>query len=120
MKLAKRSTVTQEKASAVPQPDRESALLLVDLQNDFFPGGAVPVANADSLLSIINAYIKRFSTQGFAIFATRDWHPPDHASFQEQNGTWPAHCVQGSHGAQFHSQLVMPPGTMVISKGDES
>ena len=117
MKLAKRTSALQEKESGIPQPDRESALLLVDLQNDFFPGGALGVAGADSLLLTINAYIKHFSTQGLSIFATRDWHPPDHVSFKEQNGIWPPHCVQGSHGAQFHSQLVMPPGTMVISKG---
>ena len=119
MKLAKKSSVAQGTKSTVPQPDRESALLLVDLQNDFFPGGALGVAEADLLLSTINTYIKHFSTHGFPIFATRDWHPPDHCSFKEQKGTWSTHCVQGSHGAQFHSKLVMPPGTMVISKGTD-
>ena len=104
-------------SSPIPQPNHQSVLLLVDLQNDFFPGGALGVQDAHSLLPLINAYIRLFSTQGLTIMATRDWHPSTHCSFQEHGGSWPAHCVQGSKGAQFHSQLVMPPGTMVISKG---
>jgi nicotinamidase/pyrazinamidase len=69
------------------------------------------------LIPIINTYIKHFSRRGWPILATRDWHPPNHCSFTEQNGPYPTHCVQGSRGAQFHSDLVMPPGMMVISKG---
>ena len=115
MKLAKKSVSGPK--TTIPQPGRESALLLIDLQNDFFPGGAMGVDGADALLSTINAYIQFFSSHGFPILATRDWHAPDHCSFTEQNGALPVHCVQGSRGAQLHAQLVMPPGTMVISKG---
>jgi nicotinamidase/pyrazinamidase len=122
MKLSKQASPSDSpraKTSTIPQPDQHSALLLVDLQNDFFPGGALAVPGADVLIPLINAYIKHFSRQGWAILATRDWHPANHTSFTEQQGPWPAHCVQGSRGAQFHSDLVMPPGMMVISKGTD-
>ncbi len=75
------------------------------------------VPEGNNVIPAINAYIKHFSRQGLAILATRDWHPPNHCSFEEQGGSHPTHCVQGSRGAQFHSDLVMPPGMMVISKG---
>lgn len=119
MKLSKDSASGQSTQSSIPQPDRHSALLLVDPQNDFFPGGAMGMPEGTNLVPIINAYIKHFSQQGWPIFATRDWHPPNHSSFTEQGGPWPTHCVQGSRGAQFHSDLVMPPGMMVISKGTD-
>jgi len=105
--------------SSVPQPDRQSALLLVDPQNDFFPGGAMGMPEGNNLIPTINTYIKHFSRQGWPILATRDWHAPNHCSFAEQGGPSPTHCVQGSRGAQFHSDLVMPPGMMVISKGTD-
>ena len=122
MKLSKQtfpSDSSHPYSSTVPQPDQQSALLLVDLQNDFFPGGALAVPEANSLIPLINAYIKHFSRQGWPILATRDWHPANHRSFTEQQGPWPAHGVQGSRGAQFHSDLVLPPGMMVISKGTD-
>lgn len=119
MKLTKDAASGQSSPSSIPQPDRQSALLLVDPQNDFFPGGAIGVPAGDSLIPVINTYIKHFSRQGWAILATRDWHPPNHCSFTEQGGPFPTHCVQGSRGAQFHSELVMPPGMMVISKGTD-
>lgn len=122
MKLSKQTSPSNSSPSppsAIPQPDQHSALLLVDLQNDFFPGGALAVPGADTIIPIINAYIKHFSRQGWAILATRDWHPANHSSFTEQQGPWPVHGVQGSRGAQFHSDLVLPPGMMVISKGTD-
>ena len=122
MKLSKHSSPSDSsplQTSTVPQPDQHSALLLVDLQNDLFPGGALAVPEANSLIPFINAYIKHFSRQGWPILATRDWHPANHSSFTEQQGPWPAHGVQGSRGAQFHSDLVLPPGMMVISKGTD-
>ena len=120
MKLTKDAASGQSSPSSIPQPDRQSTLLLVDPQNDFFPGGAIGVPAGDSLIPVINTYIKHFSRQGWAILATRDWHPPNHCSFTELGGPFPTHCVQGSRGAQFHSELVMPPGMMVISKGTDS
>ncbi len=116
MKLTKDS---DSASSSIPQPDRQSALLLVDPQNDFFPGGAMGLPEDNNLIPTINAYIKHFSRQGWSILTTRDWHPPNHCSFTEQGGPHPTHCVQGSRGAQFHSDLVMPPGMMVISKGTD-
>ncbi|MEO7863064.1 MAG: isochorismatase family protein [Nitrospirales bacterium] len=122
MKLSKQASPSDSshtQTSTAPQPDQYSALLLVDLQNDFFPGGALAVPEANSLIPLINAYIKHFSRQGWPILATRDWHPANHSSFTEQQGPWPTHGVQGSRGAQFHSDLVLPPGMMVISKGTD-
>ncbi len=78
------------------------------------------IPHADGLIPSINAYIRHFSRQGWSILATRDWHPTNHISFTEQQGPHPVHCVQGSHGAQIHAKIVMPPGTMVISKGTEA
>jgi len=115
----KHSKDSASEQSSIPQPDRQSALLLVDPQNDFFPGGALGMPEINNLIPVINDYIKHFSRQGWPILATRDWHPPNHCSFTEQGGPHPTHCVQGSRGAQFHSDLVMPPGMMVISKGTD-
>jgi nicotinamidase/pyrazinamidase len=115
----KHSKDSASEQSSIPQPDRQSALLLVDPQNDFFPGGAMGMPEGNNLIPVINDYIKHFSRQGWPILATRDWHPPNHCSFTEQGGPHPTHCVQGSRGAQFQSDLVMPPGMMVISKGTD-
>ncbi|MGD9851026.1 MAG: isochorismatase family protein [Nitrospirales bacterium] len=117
MKLSKDSLSSRR--LAVPQPGRHSALLLMDLQNDFFPGGALGIPEAEAIIPTINAYIRHFSRNGWPILATRDWHPPNHCSFRDQEGSQPNHCVQGSRGAQFHSELVLPPGMMVISKGTQ-
>ncbi len=119
MKLSKDSLSDQSNPSSIPQPDRQSVLLLVDPQNDFFSGGAIGIPHGNDLIPNINDYIKHFSRQGWSLIATRDWHPPNHCSFTEQGGPYPTHCVQGSRGAQFHSDLVMPPGMMVISKGTD-
>ena len=119
MKLSKDSASGPSSQATVPQPDRQSALLLVDPQNDFFPGGAMGMPDGNDLIPVINTYIKHFSRQGWPILATRDWHPSNHCSFTEQGGPYPIHCVQGSRGAQFHSELVMPPGMMIISKGTD-
>ena len=122
MKLSKQASPSDSshtQTATIPQPDQHSALLLVDLQNDFFPGGALAIPGADILIPLINAYIKHFSRHGWTILATRDWHPANHSSFTEQQGHWPIHGVQGSRGAQFHSDLVLPPGMMVISKGTD-
>jgi nicotinamidase/pyrazinamidase len=119
MKLSKDSASGSSSQSTIPQPDRQSALVLLDPQNDFFPGGAMGTPKGNDLTPVINTYIKHFSRQGWSILATRDWHPPNHCSFTEQGGPNPTHCVQGSRGAQFHSELVMPPGMMIISKGTD-
>ena len=116
MKLVKKSfagTTTTSQANL--QPDKKSALILIHLQNDFFPGGALPVEGGDQILPKINQYIAFFQHQGASVMATRDWHPPNHCSFNEQGGPWPPHCVQGSRGAQFHADLHLPNGSLIIS-----
>jgi nicotinamidase/pyrazinamidase len=96
---------------------RRAALIIVDVQSDFCPGGALPVPEGDVVVSVLNRYISLFWKRGSQIFATRDWHPQVSSHFREFGGTWPVHCVQGSPGAQFHPQLLLPKGTIVISKG---
>ena len=103
----------------VPQPDSKSALHVTDIQNDFCPGGALGVPGADAIIPIVNDYIRFFHRQGFPLIASRDWHPPNHCSFKEQNGIWPVHCVQGSWGGQFHPKLVMAPGVIILSKATD-
>lgn len=92
------------------------ALLLVDVQNDFLPGGALAVPDGDQVVPVLNAYIARFAAKKLPIFATRDWHPPDHCSFRPQGGPWPPHCIAGSQGAQFSPALKLPAEVKIISK----
>lgn len=96
--------------------DKESALVIVDVQNDFLPGGALPVPKGDEVIPALNRYIGVFAKVGAPIFATRDWHPPDHVSFKSRGGPWPPHCVQGTRGAEFHPSLALPKDTIIISK----
>lgn len=89
-----------------------NALLLVDIQNDFCPGGALAVADGDAVVSVANALVPRFDV----VVSTRDLHPPGHSSFAEQGGPWPPHCIQGTGGSGFHPDLasiehVFPKGT---------
>lgn len=95
------------------------ALILVDIQNDFLPGGALPVPDGDRVVPVVNGYLERFKQQALPIFATRDWHPENHCSFEPQGGRWPPHCVAGSDGARFASGLELPDNLVVISKAEE-
>lgn len=97
-------------------PTSGEALIIVDVQNDFLPGGALAVSGGDLIIPVLNQCIDRFSNQGLPIFATRCWHPEDHCSFKEQGGPWPRHCVAGTHGAAFAADLKLPVTTQVISK----
>jgi nicotinamidase/pyrazinamidase len=105
--------------SKVPQPDERSVLLVGDVQVDFCPGGALAVPGGDAIIPAINAAIRLFHAHHLPIIAVRDWHPPGHCSFTAQGGPWPVHCVQGSKGAQFHPDLVLPPGTTIVSKATD-
>ncbi|UFS72840.1 isochorismatase family protein [Geomonas sp. RF6] len=96
---------------------RRGALIVVDVQVDFCPGGALSVPEGDRIVPVLNSYITLFAERGCPIFATRDWHPQRTSHFREFGGVWPIHCVQESEGARFHPDLVLPPGTIVISKG---
>ncbi len=97
--------------------NKSSALIVVDVQNDFCLGGALAVPDGDKVVYILNDYITRFFAKGAAIFATRDWHPIHHISFKERGGPWPPHCVQNTRGSDFHHDLKLPYGVEIISKG---
>src|SRR5262245_22715367 len=97
-------------------PGPGDALLVVDLQRDFLPGGALGIVGGDAVIPVLNRYIADWRTCGLPIVASRDWHPPGHCSFHAQGGPWPVHCVAGTPGAAFHPDLVLPPGTPVVSK----
>lgn len=77
------------------------ALLIIDFQNDFTAGGALEVPGGDEIGEPVRKLAERFDT----VVATRDWHPPDHASFETEGGPWPVHCVQGTHGAALHAAM---------------
>ncbi|GAB6136150.1 nicotinamidase [Thermococcus prieurii] len=95
----------------------EEALIVVDMQRDFMPGGALPVPEGDKIIPKVNEYIRKFGEKGALIVATRDWHPENHISFKEQGGPWPKHCVQGTEGAEFVVEL--PEDAVIISKATE-
>jgi len=99
--------------------ERTDALIIVDVQNCFCPGGELPVKEGDKIIPTINKYIHKFQKAGAKIYATRDWHPPDHKSFKDYGGIWPPHCLKGSKGAEFRSDLKLPEETTVISTGDK-
>lgn len=98
--------------------DRGDALLVIDMQVDFLPGGALGVAGGHETVAPINHLIELFRAQGLPVFASRDWHPQDHCSFAAQGGPWPPHCVAGSRGAEFAAELALPDDAVVISKAD--
>lgn len=95
------------------------ALLVVDVQVDFCPGGALAVEGGDQIIHGLNTAIGAFERLGLPVFFTRDWHPPNHMSFAGHGGVWPPHCVQGSRGSAFHPDLRVPQGAPVFSKGDD-
>ncbi len=94
-----------------------AALLLVDVQNDFCPGGALAVPEGDRVLPVLNEVIERFKAEGRPVYASRDWHPADTTHFRDHGGPWPPHCIAESSGAEFHPQLRLPADTIVVSKG---
>lgn len=98
------------------QPQLGDALLIVDVQNDFLPGGKLGVPHGDEIISRLNDYLRIFIMRHLPIYATRDWHPSQHCSFHSQGGNWPTHCVAGTFGAEFASTLQLPDSTIVISK----
>jgi nicotinamidase/pyrazinamidase len=93
------------------------ALVIVDFQNDFTPGGALAVAEGDAIAERLNELAG--SPDYDLVVATRDWHPPDHGSFTAQGGTWPEHCVQGTPGAELHPALDRALVDVVVDKGQD-
>lgn len=100
-------------------PGSSDALIVVDVQRDFLPGGALAVTDGNAVVPVLNHYITLFHARGRPIVATRDWHPPNHVSFVAQGGPWPPHCVQGTPGARFADDLVLPTETRVQSKASD-
>ena len=95
----------------------KGALLIVDVQNDFCPGGALAVPEGDEIIPVLNRYIELFSKNRLPIFASRDWHPRVTKHFREFGGRWPKHCVQNTKGARFHPDLKLPKDAIILSKG---
>jgi nicotinamidase/pyrazinamidase len=93
------------------------ALLIIDTQNDFLPGGALAVAAGDEILPRVRELID--SGEFDLVVATRDWHPADHASFADQGGPWPPHCVQGTPGAEISDELPRERIDVVVDAGYE-
>jgi nicotinamidase/pyrazinamidase len=97
-------------------PGPGDALLVVDVQNDFLPGGALGIDGGDAVVAPLNRLLAAWRARGLPVYLTRDWHPPGHCSFAAQGGPWPVHCVAGSFGAEFSPRLERAPGDVVVSK----
>jgi len=93
------------------------ALIIVDVQNDFCPGGALPIDDGDAVVPVLNRWIAAALDAHVPIYASRDWHPAGHRSFKESGGEWPAHCLQDSDGARFHPDLRLPASAILVTKG---
>jgi nicotinamidase/pyrazinamidase len=98
----------------------KDALIVADIQNDFLPGGALPVDQGDQIIPVLNDYAKMFNKAKAKIVASRDWHPPKHISFTAQGGPWPPHCVRETDGAKFSPDLKLHSGTNIVSKATDS
>ncbi len=99
--------------------NKRDALLIVDVQNDFCPGGALAVPDGDEVIPVINEYIRQFADLGAPVFASRDWHPRESKHFMAWGGPWPPHCIQNTPGAAFHPELVLPEDVVIITKGSD-
>jgi nicotinamidase/pyrazinamidase len=95
-------------------------LIVVHVQNDFVEGGTLAVPGGKEVVVPMNRYIQAFHSKQLPIIATRDWHPHDHCSFRDQGGPWPPHCIQGSPGAQFVAELLLPPDITIVSSATQT
>lgn len=98
-------------------PTVGDALLVVDVQRDFLPGGSLAVPAGAAILPRLNDWIDAFATRRLPVCASRDWHPPGHVSFHAAGGPWPPHCVAQTPGAGFADGLQLPAGACIVSKG---
>jgi nicotinamidase/pyrazinamidase len=94
------------------------ALVIVDVQNDFLSGGSLAVPQGEQVVPVVNQYLELFRSRRLPVFMTRDWHPADHVSFLARGGMWPPHCVQGTQGAAFASEIELSGEETIISKAD--
>jgi nicotinamidase/pyrazinamidase len=90
---------------------------LVDVQNDFCPGGALPIKDGDRIVPVLNRWVEAAEKKQVPVYASRDWHPLRHISFEGEGGKWPPHCIEASRGADFHPDLKFPDGIVKITKG---
>ena len=97
--------------------NKKRALIVVDVQNDFCPGGTLAVAEGDKVVAPLNELIDEFLAAGEPVYESRDWHPAQTKHFTAFGGTWPVHFVQNTSGAEFHPGLRQDPRITVISKG---
>lgn len=97
--------------------EKGDALIVVDVQRDFCPGGALPVPAGDEIIPVLNSWMQSAVAAGAPVYASRDWHPRGHISFQERGGPWPPHCVQDTRGAEFHPDLRLPATARIVTKG---
>ncbi len=96
---------------------RGHALIIIDVQRDFCPGGALPIDNGDAVVPVLNQWIVRAVASAVPVYASRDWHPVGHISFTESGGAWPPHCIQDTDGAAFHPELELPESVVKVTKG---
>jgi nicotinamidase/pyrazinamidase len=97
--------------------EKAPALLIVDVQNDFCPGGALAVTGGDQVVPVLRRLAARFAALGLPVYASRDWHPPESTHFAAQGGDWPVHCVQGTDGARIREDLELPRSAAIVTKG---
>lgn len=97
--------------------EKKKALIVVDVQNDFCPGGSLAVADGNEVVAPLNELIEEFLDRGEPVFKTRDWHPASAKHFKIHGGVWPVHCVQDTSGAEFHADLADDSRITIISKG---
>ena len=103
--------------ASLGNPVPKQALIVVDVQNDFCPGGALAVEHGDEVVEPLNELIDEFLERGDPVYKSRDWHRPKTKHFEEYGGEWPVHCVQNTKGAEFHPALRNDPRIHVVSKG---
>lgn len=95
----------------------QDALVIVDVQNDFCPGGALAVSEGDEVVPVLNRCMDKFTKAGLPVFATRDWHPERTSHFNTDGGPWPPHCIQDTEGGKFHPRLALGSNVVIVSKG---
>ena len=103
----------------IDQLGPNDAVIVVDIQNDFCPGGALPVPEGDRVIPVINRWIDQAERVGATIVLTRDWHPANHCSFETEGGPWPVHCVQRTPGAEYHPDLRTPQSAIYVDKATD-
>lgn len=97
----------------------KKALVVVDIQNDFCPGGALGVREGDQIIPTVNKYVELFLRNQLPVFVSRDWHPENTTHFKPAGGPWPSHCVQNTKGAEFHPDFRVPAEAIILSKGTD-